>query len=350
MERGDDVSTCYIGDRRDPDMPSTPLPTVTRLRGLWPRMWEMGHLWKAQFRGVLEKAKPDIVITHQTVAFHTIEVCAEADIPAVTFLNSVDSFCLGSFWAGHPWRCGYRCIGCKDAGPRLLQYPFFLRLVKKSRRALPRSAAVVVNSEFMKKTLRELWGVDSEVVYPPIRLSPARRPLGDSNKILFFSPLDYKGVDVAIEVARRMTDQQFLFVGNGKPSTIRRLAGVSNIEHVPWMANPDSAFERSRLLIVPSVIPEGYGRVCVEAMSRGIPCVVSGVGALPATVGAGGDVVVNHREVGAWISILQRYRDRGYLEEKSRLALEEAKRYSMKDNLNRVFGVIDRVASAHRQS
>ncbi len=47
----------------------------------------------------------------------------------------------------------------------------------------------------------------------------------------------------------------------------------------------------TRLLVVPSVFPEPFGRVAAEAMINGIPALVSDRGALPETVGDGGIVL-----------------------------------------------------------
>src|SRR5204862_7081227 len=47
----------------------------------------------------------------------------------------------------------------------------------------------------------------------------------------------------------------------------------------------------ARVLLVPSVTAEGWGRVVREAQASGIPVVATGVGGLPEAVGSGGIVV-----------------------------------------------------------
>jgi glycosyltransferase involved in cell wall biosynthesis len=82
----------------------------------------------------------------------------------------------------------------------------------------------------------------------------------------------------------------------------------------------------------------------MEAMSRGIPCVVSGVGALPETVGPGGDSIASHKEISSWVAAIRRYSDEKYLSEKSRAALAESKRYSPNQSVEALSSVIQRIA------
>lgn len=347
---GFSVSACYAGERSDPEFESYPQKMNPVLRGMWPRMYEMMPAWKRRLARVIAKATPDVVIAQQTVYVPTAEVCRRVGVPVVVLLQNVDPFCLGSFWAGHPWKCRHRCIGCPDAGPRVSQYPFFLRVVKRARKAMSLADAVISNSEFTRKTLKDLWGVESICANPLSEFVSNPQTDVKPEKILFFSPMDYKGVGTALELARRLRDEQFLFVGTAKPSTIAHIQRFKNVEYVPWLSDPTPAYGRAKLLIVPSVIPEGYGLVCMEAMSRGIPCVVSGVGALPDTVGRGGDTVLSHTNVDEWVQALGRYGDASYRTRKSKLALEEASKYSVEKSAAKVVDLVNDVISSKRRS
>jgi glycosyltransferase involved in cell wall biosynthesis len=317
-----------MGAQSDSDFTSYPQPLETVLRGLWPRVWSIESKWSARLSEVVRDSQPDVVLTQQTVIVPTIEVCKRNGIPVVVFLQNVDPFCLGSFWSGSPWKCKYRCIGCKDAGPRLSQYPFFLSHIRRFGHYISSVDAVVTNSEFLRRTLMEIFGVESTVVTPLTKFVGPDAALNRSGKILFFSPVDYKGVDTALGIAGLMKDEKFIFVGNAKSRTVTKMRRHNNVEYVSWLEDPTRVYGEAKLLIVPSVIPEGYGMVCVEAMSRGVPCVVSGVGALPETVGLGGDTVSPHRDVAAWVNVLKRYSAEEYLLEKSKLALAESRKYS----------------------
>lgn len=245
----------------------------------------------------------------------------------LVFIRSLDPLCLGSYWSGKPRRCSYRCIGCEDAGPKWAQFfPFWLEL-PRIRKSFARACCLVTNSDFMRRTIREIWGIDSVVMLPKIEMPSRVREPDPCGSILFISPVEHKGVDIALCLARQLPSEKFIFVGDAKESVRRRIATFANIEYSPWMSDMDEYMSKAKLLIMPTVIPEPYGRVCIEAMARGIPCVVSGVGALPETVGNGGDVVWCHRDCNAWLELVKRYADADYLAAKSRSAILESKRY-----------------------
>lgn len=325
---GYDVSACYIGRTRDPDIVSYPQDLATGVRGLWPRQWVIGKKWKGLVRRTIQETDPALVIVQQTVAAATAQVCAESSVPFVVVLNSVDQFCLGSFWGGHPWKCMYNCLGCNDSGPRTLQYPFFLAEVMRMRKFLPKAAGIVVNSVFMQATLKSLWGLDSHVATPIVPPFEGRQPVEMGGDILFFSPVQHKGVDIALNLAKAMPGEHFTFVGDAKERTKNEMLSVGNLRYIPWTSDVETIFSKGKLLIVPSVVPEGFGRVCLEAMNWGIPCVASAVGALPETVGDGGSLVSRHRDLDAWIEALRPYSDARYLAEKSEAARAHARTYS----------------------
>ena len=171
---GHEVHTCYIGTTEDREFHGHPQDLRTRLRGMWPRQALIQGPWKRRVGSVLRSLNPDIVFAQQTILFSTIEACSQVSIPVVAFLHNIDPFCLGSFWGGKPWKCRYRCIGCKDAGPRIAQFPFFRKEIARAKRNLPRVEAIVSNSPFTQRTLKEIWGLESMILTPGVE-SPGQR-------------------------------------------------------------------------------------------------------------------------------------------------------------------------------
>ncbi|WP_294979886.1 glycosyltransferase family 4 protein [uncultured Microbacterium sp.] len=63
------------------------------------------------------------------------------------------------------------------------------------------------------------------------------------------------------------------------------LAGVSSLtDRVGWV-RPQDLFDAVDVLVVPSVVAEPFGLVAAEAMSAGVPVIVSDAGGLPEVVG-----------------------------------------------------------------
>jgi glycosyltransferase involved in cell wall biosynthesis len=61
----------------------------------------------------------------------------------------------------------------------------------------------------------------------------------------------------------------------------------------------------TRVLLVPSRVPETFGRVVVEAQSSGIPVLATSCGALPWVVGGGGKLLPLEDDSNDWASSLR---------------------------------------------
>ena len=72
-------------------------------------------------------------------------------------------------------------------------------------------------------------------------------------------------------------------------ASVEHLGGI--VERVGWV-EPESLLRDVDGLVVPSVVPESFGLSAAEAMSAGVPCIVSDAGALPEVVGPGHPWVV----------------------------------------------------------
>ena len=59
----------------------------------------------------------------------------------------------------------------------------------------------------------------------------------------------------------------------------------------PATPRPADFFALTKILLVPSLFPEPFGRVAAEALINGIPPLVSDRGALPETVAGAGRVL-----------------------------------------------------------
>jgi glycosyltransferase involved in cell wall biosynthesis len=76
------------------------------------------------------------------------------------------------------------------------------------------------------------------------------------------------------------------------------LRGVASLRRMANTPDPRSFYRLSKLVLVPSVCRESFGRVAVEAMLGGVPVLASDRGALPEVVGPGGGCL----PVPAWLT------------------------------------------------
>ena len=130
--------------------------------------------------------------------------------------------------------------------------------------------------------MRAVWGLipEERAVLLAARLTP------------------WKGARVLIEAAailkaRGLKDTVFVLAGDpqGRDAYVRELdemaAGLGlggMVRRVGHVSDMPTAFFTASVVTVPSVEPEAFGRVAVEAQAMGTPVIVSNLGAVPETV------------------------------------------------------------------
>jgi glycosyltransferase involved in cell wall biosynthesis len=223
-----------------------------------------------------------------------------------------------------------RAAGCKVVfGLRNLGY--------KDGAFLRNLDGVLTCSEYLSGVYREILGLTSTALPSP--LDPRETIAADREPIFFtaINPSVEKGVffiaRLAEELAVRRPDIPMLFIesrGSGGMLVQAGLAGGFDLRRheglmfAPAVAKPAEIFRGTRVLLVPSVWAEPYGRVAAEALLNGVPPIVSDRGGLPEAAGGGGFVLplpvsltlqtrapVAAEEVGAWLETIIRLADDG---------------------------------------
>lgn len=150
------------------------------------------------------------------------------------------------------------------------------------------------------------------VAIPPIVDRARYRVPTTRERALFVNPVPEKGLATAIELARARPDIPFAFQRAWRlaPPALASLRAevraLPNVELRDAARDPRSVYGDARLLLVPSVVPEAWGRVAREAQASGIPVVAAGVGGLPEAVGSGGSLVAPADGARAWLTALGR--------------------------------------------
>ncbi len=160
--------------------------------------------------------------------------------------------------------------------------------------AFPAAAAVTVNSEYMKsrlahnnlpsKTEAIFVGVDN-VKFKPSNITPSQ-----SRTVLYVGRLiRQKGIDLLIEafidLKKQFPDAKLQIIGYGaEKENIQKIIrqgsfenAVSMIDAVPHDSLPD-IYRKAKVLVLPSLIPEGLGMTPAEAGLCGVPCITFGLG------------------------------------------------------------------------
>jgi glycosyltransferase involved in cell wall biosynthesis len=160
---------------------------------------------------------------------------------------------------------------------------------------------VLCNSPFLTRHYADRIGLRSTPLPSPIIWSEVQGTSDTRGFVTFVNPAPHKGLALFVRLAdmlgRRRPDIPILIVQSAlgaEPLTALRgldLTRYPQIVTMPPIASTADLFSLCKILLVPSVSNEPFGRVAAEAMINGVPAIVSDRGNLPDTVREGGIVL-----------------------------------------------------------
>lgn len=217
----------------------------------------------------IDYKKGDKVIIQALIAPYIAEFLIKKKIPYAIYLR--DELNLNEF---HNY---------EQKSKRILKYikdkietPVIEIYKNKNKTAIRNANDVIVNSKFMAKLTKQKFGVDSKVVLPKIDKKIFSDKLIDKKEQEYITFIgvekSIKGYDIAKEIAKKMPNQKFLFIGSKEDKVSK------NIVYKTWTKNPVNFYKKSKIIIVPSRWLEAYGRVAAEAILLKIPVITSNQG------------------------------------------------------------------------
>jgi glycosyltransferase involved in cell wall biosynthesis len=175
---------------------------------------------------------------------------------------------------------------------------------------------LIAVSDFAARRIETLLGTRPPVVPPLIEPERYRvaQPMGSKtgDAVLLVNPSLRKGIELFFRMAEARPDIPFLAVESWtvhdawRTVLMNRARALHNVELWTPVEDMREAYARARLILMPSVHEETFGRVVAEAQLSGIPALVSDRGALPETLGGGGLVVPLDAGIDAWLEALDR--------------------------------------------
>jgi len=146
-------------------------------------------------------------------------------------------------------------------------------------------AGIAAISDYVKEYILRWSGLEST----PLPISPLgsgpfqKTGHFDQGFITMINPCAIKGLPIFQALAQSLPQVEFAAVPtwgttHAERSALGKLPNVSLLEPTDDI---DEILARTRILLVPSLCAEAYGRIAVEGMLRGIPVLASNVGGLP---------------------------------------------------------------------
>jgi hypothetical protein len=173
------------------------------------------------------------------------------------------------------------------------------------------SVLYLANSSFTARRWHALHGLGCAVIPPVVDAPSHLAEGGPRDRVLFVNPTPVKGVERMFALAQACPELPFLVVESWPLSPSwehlcrSRGAALPNLRWMPATADMRPVYGHARVLLMPSVWEEAFGRMVVEAQINGIPALASRRGALPELVGDGGIVLDADGPLEPWIDALR---------------------------------------------
>lgn len=227
--------------------------------------------WDNDISEVIHAFRPNVGVVQSTKPTQLLSTFSECNIPAACYIHEVEDIAHLKTHAG--------------------------------------TVHFLANSHFTALRLSELCGIKASVIFPLIQPTYYKTECNPSS-VLFVNTVQRKGLEIAFNLAENRPDISFDFVQswilrpNEIASLVKRASACGNITLHKPTSNMKKLYARAKLLLVPSLWEEAWGRVVTEAHINGIPVLASNQGGLPESVGPGGILLPITSSTARWLEAL----------------------------------------------
>lgn len=257
------------------------------------------------FADLVREFRPDVIHAHGWILYSVLGAARRAGIPVVATAHDHGQVCAAKVMLYHGRSvCSgpglSKCIGCAYTQYGLKGIPLAAGLRELGSRRhrdvaqwIAISSALAARGSAPRPADRSPMAViptyiDDELLALASDERTAARPdfVPATGAYLFYAGVlgTFKGVDVLLDAHARLWagGLEIPLVLAGLPRAGFRIDDRPGIVVVRNVAHPEvvAAWRHAAVGVVPSLVPEGFGRVAVECLAAGTPCVISALGGL----------------------------------------------------------------------
>ena len=227
-------------------------------------------------------------------------------------------------------------------------HPYWRWIDKKSANQY---GHVLVISKEIQKRVKKFYGMDSEVLYPPVDIQHLKYNQ-DKNKredwYLYLSRIvKYKGVDQAIKACVK-GGYKFKIAGTGADydemvELVERLGAQDQVEFLGYVSDEEKAdlYTRCKALLYP-VYDEDFGIVPVEANASGTPVIAYKNGGVKETIIDGKTgLLYEDYTVDGLLNAIREFEKRSW---SSQVCRRQAEKFSREEFERKLLEIVDRIS------
>lgn len=268
----------------------------------------------------VERAPPVYSFALAGVTVHAVDGGLNLPHVLAGVLESLDPHAV--IVSSEDWRQSLLHIACRgDAGRVIYQArtitslpfgPYAAERRPRSEPLLRGVGAIVAPCSYYAEYVEQSLGRPAAVIYNQFSVPPShdvvtsRDPeVGEGRApplVTMINPCDLKGLSIFRALARDLADVQFGAVplwGTSR-EVLGELRALPNVTVLEPTRDVDRIYERTRVLLAPSLWPEGISNTVVEALLRGIPVLASDLGGLREVLGRDSEWLLPVRPIEAF--------------------------------------------------
>jgi glycosyltransferase involved in cell wall biosynthesis len=264
----------------------------------WARLWHYYSVWSERVNSHLQEHDPDVIVSDRRTHVPTLQGARTSNTPVVAIIEGLGFMRFAPEHYGPSKEPSFLKLPVTSQ----LQYPFVRSLFRQQSRSFPEFSAVVTLSDFLSDTISTTFGVESTTIPTMVDRSHVAANSHTPTYVTMVNPrTELKGANIFVEIATQLSDVEFLVAGTfGSADNRREVEKLSNVTYLGWVDDMKSVYERTSVLLVPSLVEEGGPRIICEAFANQIPVVGTNRGGVPEFIDDAGAVIQDPYDIDEW--------------------------------------------------